>query len=191
MIEVKGKFFKTYEESLKYFEPWIRSLTNILLKDSPEKDDCRQELRLKLWKLHKHEDRVYNSTYISRRLKWDTINFINRDEGYNWYKRFRSFDACSDQERETLLKFLDQNIEDNIELDIEIEDAIDKAKDKMSDKQYESLVLFLSGATPDMIGKFLGTRNKNITRYYLLLGEAISILRKVLSNEGIKGGSAF
>jgi hypothetical protein len=178
MIQIKGTIMETYDDSLAYFEPWIKSLTNMILKSHPDKEDCRQELRLKLWSLHE-KDNMYNSTYVSTRLKWDTINFINRDTGYNWDKKFKSFEVCAYTELERLFSVKDYAIEKSLNVDIEVEDMILKAKSKLSQKQYEALILFLSGANSKMISSFLGTRNRNITRYYLLLGEAINILREV------------
>ena len=182
MIQIKGTIMETYDDSLAYFEPWIKSLTNMILKSHPDKEDCRQELRIKLWKLHEKEQ-MYNSTYISTRLKWDTINFINRDQGYNWNKVFKSFETCGEIELESLFSIIDFKIEKNVEVDFEVEDIIRKSKPRLTNSQYEALVLFLSGANSKMISNFLGTRNRNITRYYLLLGEAINILREVTIHE--------
>ena len=178
MISIKEETVTDINKVLKYFEPWVCSLTNLFLKDSAEKDDCRQELRLKIWSLFKKEG-VYNTAYVVTRLKWDIINFVNRDAGYNWYKTFSTMEYYNEMDREDIFAVIDEELEDKFDTVLELEDIIQKAKPKLTDKQYEALVLYLSGANTEMISSFLGTRNNNITRYYLLLGEAIATLRKV------------
>ena len=180
MIVIKGKVYDDVDAAITYFEPTIRQLTNLFLGTHPEKDDCRQELRIKIWALYKNKERQFNSGYVTRRLKWDTINFINRNTGYNWHKTFKSLDTMKETE---WVDFPDQVRFGNHwgkDDQIEIENMIEKAKEHLLPRQYEALTLFLSGASTDMIREFLGTRSRNMTRYYLFLAEAFAILREVV-----------
>jgi len=183
MIVIKGKTYEDADAAIRYFEPTIRQLTNMFLGASAEKEDCRQELRIKIWGLFKNKEREFNSSYVTRRLRWDTINFINRNTGYNWYKKFKSLDTMEEGEKDVLFSLMDESDPKKVEVDLEMEDIIVKAKEYLLPKQYESLSLFLSGATTDMIREFLGTRSRNMTRYYLLLAEALAILREVAYEE--------
>lgn len=184
MIQVKKKLFRTFDEAYDYFEPGVRCLTNTFMGDSGEKDDCRQMLRLKVWKLFEDPDRVFNSNYVSRRLKWDVINFINRDPGYNWTKTFSSLESLMESENPKFLALLEVDTEENADRDVEIEDIILRSRPHLSPKQYEALTLFLSGASSEMIRRFLGTRSRNMTRYYLLLAESFAIIREVVGYDG-------
>jgi len=183
MIVIKGKTYEDVDEAITYFEATIRQLTNMFLGAHPEKDDCRQELRIKIWSLFKNKEREFNSSYVTRRLKWDTINFINRNTGYNWYKTFKSLDTMKETEVDLLFKKVENNKFLDFEDELDISDMISKAKEYLTEKQYESLVLFLSGASTDLIREFLGTRSRNMTRYYLLLAESLAILREVVNEE--------
>lgn len=179
MIVIKGKKHEDIDSAILYFEPTIRQLTNLFLGNSAEKEDCRQELRIKIWSLFNNKEREFNSGYITRRLKWDTINFINRNTGYNWYKTFKSLDNMTETEQDLLFNSLENNLNISKDNELEIETIILKAKKYFLPKQYEALTLFLSGASTEMIREFLGTRSRNMTRYYLLLAEAFAILREV------------
>lgn len=183
MIVIKGKTYDDVDSAILYFEPTIRQLTNMFLGTSPEKDDCRQELRIKIWALFNNKEREFNSGYVTTRLKWDTINFINRNTGYNWYKTFKSLDTMKETEKDLLFNSLKDNRHISKENELEVEKIISSSKEHMTPRQYEALTLFLSGASTEMIRVFLGTRSRNMTRYYLLLAEAFAILREVANGE--------
>jgi len=180
MILIKGKLYDNVDEAILYFEPTIRQLTNMFLGMHPEKDDCRQELRIKIWNLYNNKEREFNSGYVTRRLRWDTINFINRNTGYNWYKTFKSLDTMKETEKDLLFSSLENKGNITKDDELEIESMIIKAKKHLLPRQYEALTLFLSGASTEMIREFLGTRSRNMTKYYLLLAEAFAILREVV-----------
>lgn len=179
MIAIKGKVYDDVDAAILYFEPTIRQITNLFLGGSPEKDDCRQELRIKIWELYKNPDKKFNSGYVTTRLKWDTINFINRNTGYNWYKTFKSLDTMKETEIDLLFNKVESQARISRDEEVEIESMIDKATEHLLPRQYEALTLFLSGASTEMIREFLGTRSRNMTRYYLLLAESFAILREV------------
>jgi hypothetical protein len=183
MIVIKGKVCEDADKVIIYFEPTIRQLTNMFLGSNPEKQDCQQELRIKIWELFKNEDRQFNTSYVTRRLKWDTINFINRNTGYNWYKTFRSIDTMKETEKDLLFGSIIDTSRISADDTLYIKEMICKAKPHLLQKQYEALVLFLSGAPTELIREFLGTRSRNMTRYYLLLAEAFAILREVIHEE--------
>lgn len=183
MIVIKGKTYEDVDEVILYFEPTIRQLTNLFLGSSPEKPDCQQELRIKIWELFKNKDREFNSSYVTRRLRWDTINFINRNTGYNWYKVFRSLDTMKETEQDLIFSKAINSPLISEEDEVEVIDMISKAKKHLLPKQYEALTLFLSGASTDLIREFLGTRSRNMTRYYLMLAEAFAILREVVHED--------
>lgn len=183
MIIIKGKIYDDVEEVIAYFEPTIRQITNLFLATNPEKEDCRQELRIKIWQLWKNDEREFNSSYVSRRLRFDTINFINRNTGYSWYKTFKSLDVMKETEKDLLFNAIYENKQDSFLKNVELKDIIEKSKEYLLPKQYEAIVLFLSGANTEVIRDFLGTRSRNMTRYYLLLAEAIAIIREVAHEE--------
>jgi len=190
MIVIKGKVCNDLDYVLNYFDPIINHMTNIFLGDDSEKDDCRQDLRLRIWKLFENKERTFNTSYISTRLKFDIINFINRDSGYKWKKTTVPIDNLAENDLDSLLLSHDMVDVNNYEFEYEIEDLILKASDRLTPKHKEALTLFLSGAPTSMVRKFLGTRNRNMTRYYLLLAESIAIIREVAYEEQSDQGSS-
>lgn len=179
MIVVNKKQFMDVDKVLAYFEPTVRQITNLFFYNSPYRDDIRQELRLKLWTLFLNENRIYNSSYVTTRLKYDCINFMNRDLCQKGFKLSSSLDNMTNGQKEEILSCVDYSDPNELENYIVIEDIILKAKPILTSKQYEALTLYLSGATTEMIRTFLGTRSRNMTRYYLLLAESFAILREV------------
>lgn len=192
MILIKDILCTDADVAITHFEPMIRRLTNTFISTSSEKDDCRQDLRIKVWKLFENPDRTFNEGYIARRLKFDLINFINRDHGYNWSKKFSSIESFDEQELDYLIAGMSESQPQDIEKDILIEEILEHGQELLSEKQYESLILFMSGAPIDMVRCFLGTRSRNMTRFYLLLAESFTILKEVMDEKpGIKRDTSF
>ncbi|PIR43276.1 hypothetical protein COV24_03390 [candidate division WWE3 bacterium CG10_big_fil_rev_8_21_14_0_10_32_10] len=179
MLIVHEKVIETIDDALKYYEPGIKKLTNKFIKRECDKEDCEQELRLSIWKLFKVEDKKYNSGYVTQRLYWDTINFVNRDDGYNWYNHFVSMEELSHSDEEDVLLKTCTDTGTSLLLQYEIKDLIDKALPALSYKQLEALTLFLSGANPKMLRKFLNIKGNHLTAYYLSLAESFAILKEV------------
>lgn len=179
MIELDGTICYNFEKVLTKVEPLIKGVTNSILSASLEKEDCRQLLRLKVWNLYNKPDRKFNIAYLNQRLKFDTINFITRDSGYNFIKSTTSLESFSDAELENIIADLHTDSFEKMLTEIDLESLIERASLRMTHRHKECLVLFLSGAPTDMIRKFLGTRTANLTRYYILLAEALSIIKEV------------
>lgn len=181
MIEIEGKIRKDIDEILQFYEPKIKKVTDKFLVNNPEKDDCRQLLRLKIVKLFNNTERVFNEAFVSKRLKWDTINFINRDFGYKWHKTHYSLDRLGGV---AFLETLEASISKlDLEKDILLEDLVIKAKPVFKKKEYEAIILFLSGANRSIISRFIGVRRNNLTRYYLSLSDAIEKIRQIAEEE--------
>jgi hypothetical protein len=177
MIVIKGNLLQTVDESLAYFEPTICRLTNRYMHDHPEKDDCRQELRLVVWQFHENKEKYFNSLFVVNRLRWNVINFINRDFGFLWGKKLIQLDGLPEQEQNNALASMITG-PINYDASLDIEKLLEKANCSLSHRQKEAITLFLSGAPASMIKRFLGVKGRHLTRYYILLSEAIEILRK-------------
>jgi len=178
MIEVNKKQFNSIDDALDYFEVTIKRATNLFMYGHAEIEDCRQFLRMRVYNFYCDKDKIVNSSYIQKRIKWDTLNFLKRDPGFNFFSKHINMDYINEDDLDMILrkKF---SSEVGTEERIVLEDLINKTKHKFSNRQYEALVLFLSGAPSDMICKFLGNRSSNLTRYYLLLAEVFTMLREV------------
>jgi len=183
MIIRKDETCTDVDKTIEFFEPVIRQLTNTFIYSSSEKDDCRQNLRIKIWRLFEKPDRVFNEGYIAKRLKFDLINFINRDAGYSWRKKFTPIDTIEEQDLDMLMARMSETDPVDTEKQILVEEILECALEHLTEKQYEALILFMSGAHSDMIRQFLGTRSRNMTQYYLHLAESFGILKEVFDEK--------
>jgi hypothetical protein len=170
MIEIEGKVVPDIDVVLKHFEPRIGKLINMYIGGANDKEDCKQELRIKIWRLHSNKEKTFNTSYISTRCKWDIVNFINRDNGYNWWSFF------SPLNHEAYMKI---DPVSDIETKIELISIIKKVKKEIKPKQYEAFCLYLCGADRTLISLFLGKPNKNLTTYYSMLSEAQDKFRRI------------
>jgi hypothetical protein len=183
MISIRGEVKDNIELVLSVFEPILVKLVRII-PDLDSREDCKQELRLIIWRLFKVEDRVFTEAYVTQRLKWDTINFLNRDSIYNFSKNSLFVDDLFDFTHASLV--LENDSLQNMlftEKKEALTSIIDRCKNKMTKREYEALMLYLSCEKNRVIKQFYGLENKNLTRYYINLANAVDILRKEIMDE--------
>lgn len=198
MISVDSTIQIDVDKTILHFEPMIKRTVSMIVGASPEADDCKQLLRMKIWALFENKERTFNEGYIARRLTWDTINFINRDAGYNWDKIFLSLeqlveasnadDGISIAEAISSLENDSDEEENKVSLDFiaDIGVMITRCRDKFTPKQYEALMLFLSGAPSDVVQEYYGSRHRNMTRYFNLVDSAVDVIREEIGYHGPK-----
>ena len=183
MISLVGQDIEcSYDALLEYFDPRIKSLTSRFLASSPEKEDCRQELRIRLFSMHNNPDVIFTPRLVVQRFKWDIINFINRDLGYIAQGKMKGFDALSNEDMAQVHRYIEAKSEEEFARTTDralLQELIEKGKEKMDDAQYEAFVIYLSGAPGEILKRFFGSRRYVTTLYYVHLAAAFEIIREI------------
>lgn len=180
----------SYDVLLAYFDPRIKSMTSRFLGTSPEKEDCRQELRIRLLSMHNNQEVVFSPRLVIQRFKWDIINFINRDLGYVAQGKMKSFDALSNEDVAQVNRYIEARAEEEFARSSDaalLKELIEKGKTRMDDAQYEAFVIYLSGAPGEILKRFFGSRRYVTTLYYVHLAAAFEIIREIANGDRTKG----
>lgn len=175
MLEIDNTIYSDFDLACAYYEPYIARVS-YMVDNVSSREDCRQELRIKLWNLFLKTHGVYNINYVKRRLRWDVINFLNRDSIYNFSRCVYLTDNISEFTHRD--DFIEDSFFEKVDNGIYIESLLSKCTWKFSKNQYEALILFLADMPNSVIRDFFGFKSRNLTRYYLHLVEAIQILRE-------------